>query len=130
VLAPRSGVNPDLLGRPDRVAASGVGRPAIDPTPNLDGSRALELAGLRDIDLAYREMIVGLGVRSQAAQRRSHVQADVINRVRSEQEAANGVNLDEELSDLVRFQRAYEASARFISVVDELLDTLINRTGR
>jgi flagellar hook-associated protein 1 len=122
-------VNPDLLGRPDRVAASGVGDP-LDPTPNLDGSRALELAGLRDIDLAYREMIVGLGVRSQAAQRRSHVQADVINRVRSEQEAANGVNLDEELSDLVRFQRAYEASARFISVVDELLDTLINRTGR
>jgi flagellar hook-associated protein 1 FlgK len=106
-----------------------VGDP-LDPTPNLDGSRALALAGLRDIDLAYREMIVGLGVRSQAAQRRSHVQADVINRVRAEQEAANGVNLDEELSDLVRFQRAYEASARFISVVDELLDTLINRTGR
>ena len=40
-----------------------------------------------------------------------------------------GVNLDEELADLVSAQRAYEASARMISAVDQMLDTLINRTG-
>ena len=37
------------------------------------------------------------------------------------------MSLDEELVDLMRFQRAYEAAARIISVVDEMLDTLINR---
>jgi flagellar hook-associated protein 1 FlgK len=40
-----------------------------------------------------------------------------------------GVQLDEELSDLMRYQRAYEASARVMSAADEMLDTLINRTG-
>jgi flagellar hook-associated protein 1 FlgK len=39
-----------------------------------------------------------------------------------------GVNLDEEMVHLVEFQRAYEAAARLVSIVDEMLDSLINRT--
>lgn len=117
-------VNDDLRSSPQRVAASAV------PGGNLDGSKAAELAGLLEIDGSYRQTIVGLGVASQAAQRRSQLQTNIVSQVRAEQEAASGVNLDEELSDLVRFQRAYEASARFITAVDQLLDTLINGTGR
>ena len=38
----------------------------------------------------------------------------------------SGVSLDEEAADLVRFQRAYEANARFFSTIDQTLDTLLN----
>jgi len=38
-----------------------------------------------------------------------------------------GVNLDEEMTGMLLFQRAYQASARVISTIDEMLDTLINR---
>lgn len=117
-------VNPDVRADPAKVAASGV------PGANLDGSNAQALAGLVGLDTTYRELVVGLGVESQSAQRRQQLQENVVAQVRAEQESANGVNLDEELSDLVRFQRAYEASSRFISAVDEILDTLINGTGR
>ena len=41
--------------------------------------------------------------------------------------SVSGVSLDEEMVDLMRFQRAYQAAARIISVIDEMLDTLINR---
>jgi flagellar hook-associated protein 1 FlgK len=40
------------------------------------------------------------------------------------------VSLDEEMANMIRFQRGYQASARTMSTVDEMLDTLINRTGR
>ncbi len=116
-------VNPLIAADPDRVAAAS--------TPGtLDGSVALQIAGLRGAGDAYREIVVRLGVASQTAQRRLGLQNAVVEQVRAEQEAANGVNLDEELSDLVRFQRAFEASSRFISSVDELLNTLVNGTGR
>jgi flagellar hook-associated protein 1 len=42
----------------------------------------------------------------------------------------SGVSLDEEMTNLIRFQRAYQASARAMSTTDEMLDILINRTGR
>jgi flagellar hook-associated protein 1 len=40
-----------------------------------------------------------------------------------------GVNLDEEMANMVAAQRAYEAASKVITVLDSVLDTLINRTG-
>ena len=50
--------------------------------------------------------------------------------VENRRQSVSGVSLDEEMSNLVRFQRAYQASARAMSTMDEMLDVLINRTGR
>ena len=44
-------------------------------------------------------------------------------------DSVSGVNIDEELSDMIKFQHGYNASARFIAVVNEMLDTVINRMG-
>jgi flagellar hook-associated protein 1 FlgK len=44
-------------------------------------------------------------------------------------ETDSGVNLDEEMTNMLQFQRSYQAAARVVSTVDEILDTLINRTG-
>lgn len=44
-------------------------------------------------------------------------------------ESIKGVSLDEEMADIIRFQRAYEASARFINVIDEMIDKIVNGLG-
>ena len=41
----------------------------------------------------------------------------------------HGVSIDEEMVNLITYQRAYEAAARVMTAVDQSLDTLINRTG-
>ncbi|MGV2685748.1 flagellar hook-associated protein FlgK, partial [Clostridium perfringens] len=41
----------------------------------------------------------------------------------------SSVSLDEEMSDLIRFQHAYSASSRVVTTIDEMLDKLINGTG-
>ena len=70
-----------------------------------------------------------LGVDAQAANRRVDIQADILGQVDAAREAESGVNLDEEMTNMLAYQRAYEGAARFMSSVDQLLDTLINRTG-
>lgn len=44
-------------------------------------------------------------------------------------QSVSGVSLDEEMSNMIKFQHAYNASARFMTTYDELLDKLINSTG-
>jgi flagellar hook-associated protein 1 FlgK len=57
--------------------------------------------------------------------------AEILTRsIDDRRQSISGVAMDEEMSNLVRFQRAYQASARAMSTMDEMLDVLINRTGR
>jgi flagellar hook-associated protein 1 FlgK len=44
--------------------------------------------------------------------------------------AASGVSLDEEMTNMIKFQHAYAAASRVLSAMDENLDRLINGTGR
>ncbi len=57
-------------------------------------------------------------------------QENIQRLVRNQRDTVSGVSLDEEMADLVRFQRAFQASSRVFSVVDDLLDTVVNRLGR
>jgi flagellar hook-associated protein 1 FlgK len=45
-------------------------------------------------------------------------------------EQVSGVSLDEETANLMKFQRAFQASARFVNVIDEMLDVVVNQIGR
>jgi flagellar hook-associated protein 1 FlgK len=80
-------------------------------------------------DTAYRQLIVGLGVEAQTANRRVEIQSEILGQLDAAVEAEAGVNLDEEMTNMLAYQRAYEGAARYMSAVDSMLDTLINRTG-
>lgn len=98
-----------------------------------DGGAADRLAQLGGAaggaDEAYRTVVARLGVLVQSTQQLSETQNAITADVDSARLAGSGVSVDEELTSMLSYQRAYEAAARVMSAVDSMLDTLINRTG-
>lgn len=98
-----------------------------------DNTNALALAALSGDadgpDALYRAMIVELGVETQAVNRRAGIQYEVTRQVDAARDSQAGVNLDEEMTNMLAYQRAYEAAARFMTAIDQVLDTLVNSTG-
>jgi len=92
---------------------------------------ALAIAGLRGgaADQHYAALVaqVGTGVQS-ATTNQANAQA-VLSAVSNQRQSVSGVSLDEEMTNLITFQRGYQASARALNVMNEMLDTLINQSG-
>ncbi|HVW32751.1 MAG TPA: flagellar hook-associated protein FlgK [Acidimicrobiia bacterium] len=116
-------VNPDIVADPTLIAASG------SPGATRDGSVAQQIAELTGVGDRYQQLVVKLGVESQAVNRRVDVQASIVQNVDAARDSVSGVNLDEEMTSMLQFQHAYDAAARFLTAVDQTLDTLINQTG-
>ncbi|MCO1601338.1 flagellar hook-associated protein FlgK [Desulfosporosinus nitroreducens] len=81
------------------------------------------------LDSFYQAMIGTLGVQSQDAQRLNTNQKTVVDQLTNLRASTSGVNMDEEMTDMIRFQKGYNASARVLTAMDEMLDKLINSTG-
>jgi flagellar hook-associated protein 1 len=93
---------------------------------------ALQVTALRGgaIDQAYGAFVARVGSEvAQANRQEANAQA-LTDSVEDRRQSVAGVSLDEEMTNLIRFQRAYQASSRAMSTMDEMLDVLINRTGR
>ena len=113
----------------DIAASSGDG----GGTGDAGGGNALALGRAGELDggpdQMYRSLVVRLGVEAQSANRAVDVQSTILAQVDAARESDAGVNLDEEMTNMLAYQRAYEGAARFLTSVDQMLDTLINRTG-
>lgn len=94
---------------------------------NPDGSLPIIANGT--IDDYYRSMIGQLGVQSQDAQRQVKNQDVILAQIEERRQSVSGVSLDEEMSNLVKFQHAYNAAARVMTSFDEMLDRIINGMG-
>jgi len=117
----------DVDGQPSRIALGAVGAGALDGSIGHQLGAAGTLA--TSPDSLHRAMIGRLGVEAQTATSRAATQQKFVTQAENDRQAVSGVNLDEEMTNLVMSQRAYESSARLMTTVDEMLDTLINRTG-
>jgi flagellar hook-associated protein 1 FlgK len=111
---------------PDQVATSS-GAASVDNSV-ADGLADLGIA-TDGPDADYQSMIGQLGVAAQASSRRSDIQTNVTEQVDASRESVSGVNLDEEMTHLLTYQRGYEAASRVLTTIDSMLDQLINRTG-
>jgi flagellar hook-associated protein 1 FlgK len=100
---------------------------------NLDGGNALAASNLGtaagSADKVYGGLVGQVGSASKLAQQRQSTQDAVTASVDTLRQSASGVNLDEELTNMLTLQRAYQASSRVLTTMDSLLDTLINHTG-
>ena len=117
---------------PDQLAA-------IDPgPPYVSNGIALRLAALAARNSAadeingfsyaefYGNIAAGVGRQSAAAQSQLTVQQQVVAQARNLRSQASGVSLNEEAAKLVEFQRAYSATSKMVSILDELTQATIN----
>jgi len=81
-------------------------------------------AGTSTFDDFYNSMISGLGAGSRSSQTILSQQEGVMLQLNSQRESISGVSLDEEMVNLIKFQQAYAASARMITVIEEMFDVL------
>jgi flagellar hook-associated protein 1 len=79
---------------------------------------------------AYADLVHTMGADTATADRAEQTGKALVEAADARRQSADGVSLDEEMTNMVRFQRGYQASARAMSTLDEMLDTLINRTGK
>jgi flagellar hook-associated protein 1 FlgK len=102
-------------------------------TANLDGSLADQIAQLATsttgADTAWKTAVAQVGVDSNRAATQATTAATVVQNADADRDSASGVSLDEELTGMLTYQRAYEGAARLLTALDQNLDTLINRTG-
>ncbi len=124
------------ISDPSQLAASSQPGP---PFPAFNGENARALAGLRTalaasggtdtLGGAARALAVGLGATVAGALRATETQRQLTAAAELARQGEHGVSLDEEMTALIEARHAFDAAARLMSVVDEALDVLINRTG-
>ena len=81
--------------------------------------------GTANFQSAYSQTVGGVGTRTRDSLIGREASESVLRQTTAQRESVSGVNLDEEAADLIKFQQAYEASARIIQVSSELFDTLL-----
>jgi|Deesub1362A_J573_1020465.scaffolds.fasta_scaffold00087_103 flagellar hook-associated protein 1 FlgK len=113
----------------EQVAAS-----ATDTGLPGDNGNALLIAELYNADVIsnttfegyYSSLVASVGVKSRAASDSLRFEELLLSDIQQRRDAVSSVSLDEEAVNLIRFQRAFEAGARMITVTDELLQTVLN----
>ncbi|EHJ01515.1 flagellar hook-associated protein FlgK [Clostridium sp. DL-VIII] len=78
------------------------------------------------VDSYYKTIINNIAVANQEATKQVDNQESVLANAQDQRSSVSGVSLDEEMTNLIQFQHAYQANAKMISTVDELLDVVIN----
>lgn len=118
-----------------------------------DGSRAKAIADLQQISLGgtseydsekmnfttdasgstlfnkYNDIVTDMGITKQQADNMVANQTDLTALLEQRQASVAGVDLNEEVVNMIQYQSAFQANSRVISTIAEMLDTLINRTG-
>jgi flagellar hook-associated protein 1 FlgK len=120
-------VNPAVLADPGLIAASLTGAPgnadkaiaiyALRTNPTMNGGT---------FDAAANSLVSQVGYDVQTAKANASHQADMMTYLENYRESISGVSLDEEMVNLVKFEAAYNAAAKMVSMADEMLDSLMN----
>jgi flagellar hook-associated protein 1 len=122
-------VNPALESNADLLAAglSGAAGDADNLTRML-GLRDTKLSALNSSSLEdyYSDLIGNVGFESATAEATLKAQAQLLAHLEHQRAAVSGVNLDEEMVNMVQYQQAFEAASRFINVINDITSILIN----
>jgi flagellar hook-associated protein 1 FlgK len=134
-------VNAAVAGNPSLIAAAGVAGAAGDNAnaralANLQSATStVDTNGDGVADSGPFSTVVGslinsIGTEASTLESSASTQDNLLTALQTHRDRISAVDLDEEASQLMAFQRAYQASARFLSVIDQLTDQLVNQFGR
>jgi flagellar hook-associated protein 1 FlgK len=121
------GVNAAIVADPRLIAA------ADGASQAGNGMNALTVSALRTdptLDPAYSQLVTSIGADTREARRSTSNATVLTDALENRRQSVSGVSLDEEMTNLLRFQRGFQASARAMNAMDETIEMLINRTGR
>lgn len=132
-------VNSDLEANSSLLAAA-----ADDGDGNTkgegNGDNAIRLAQLKQAKVLagnsatfneyYEDFIAGLGVSGQEAASMLSNQTAMLDQIDGQRQSVMGVNIDEEMMDVMKFQNSFNAISRYITTLDDMLDKVINGMGR
>ena len=118
-------VNETIISRKDMFDLSKGGSVLQD-----NGMKIVNSSSGMKMDSYFKDTIDRLGVQAQEASRMVSNQEELLFSLEESRTSISGVSLDEEMANLVQFQHAYNASAKIISTIDELLDVVINGLKR
>lgn len=123
-------VSADLTQDPNKIQASGVSGESGNNTVVLAlaklASQPVASLGNLTISQSYGQTVATLGQALSNVNAQSSDQKVVTDMLAQQRNSIGGVSLDEEMTDLVKFQRAYQASARVITTVNTLFDEVLN----
>jgi len=129
------GVSAAITASVDAIAASDTAGNLPAGADNAVGLAQLQFVvqtigtSTTTLDGFYQQMVARIGVDTDQASRMAQVQQGVLEAAQARRDGVSGVNLDEEMADMVRFQKSYNAAARMVTTLDEMLDTIISRMG-
>ena len=129
-------VSPEIMSDLENIAAAKT----VDSAPG-DGNMAREISDLQVAQFViggdtttmnefYTGKIGTLALETQRAERNFKDLGTIVRSLSDQREAVNGVSLDEEATNLMQSQKAYNAAARVLTAIDEMIDRIINSTGR
>jgi flagellar hook-associated protein 1 len=123
-------INPTLVEFPSKVAAA-----SSDTIGDGSNAKLMSESLFQKINIGgtnatigdfYKGIIGQLGTDVQIAQQSAENAVKMVQQVDNRRQSVSGVSIDEELTNMVRYQQAYNAAARYVSAVNDLLNTLIN----
>lgn len=118
----------DVAGKPSALAAAGA---PVDVPGGNDVALVIAqlstkpLSGVQTPAQAFASIALGLGSAKQAAESELSLRHATVAQANNLRETASGVSLDEEMINLTKYERAYQASMKVISTIDELLGDLV-----
>ncbi|MBN8208714.1 flagellar hook-associated protein FlgK [Bacillus sp. NTK071] len=126
--------NPSTIGASSKNDAISNGDIASAISDLRNKTFTFKLAGSDDsittnVNDYYSTLVTRLASSAQSSERTVSNHESVLQSIDNNRMSVSGVSLDEEMANLVQFQHAYNAAARYISTTDEILDVIINRMG-
>ena len=130
-------LNPVVVRDVQNIAA---GYPSMEGIPYPGDNRAavaiakirntpVMVGNTRTFDEFFADAVTEMGLKGEQSEIVLNTQTAISKELRDMRDSISGVNIDEELADIIKFQHSYNAAARFVAAVNEMLDTVINRLG-
>lgn len=117
-----------LEADPSRIAASGTGAPGDNQVSralaNLRSARTMN-GGTATFSDSWGQLVYRAGSDTRIALAEQQSRGEVVAQVERLRDQVSGVSLDEESAQMLKYQRAYEANARFFTTINSVLDTLM-----